>query len=258
MTDDAIAWRVERACAAAYPPRAAQRVGDWTVALSDGGSRRSNSASAHMPDAALDPATLTAIAALYADAGRSTIVRVTDLAPRATAALDTAGFESPEGRTRTLCAVPDRTIAPAPGTAITAMAEEGWCGVRRRLAPGVEDSRDVAARLTVPAGYASRREGGQVCAIGYAAIHADVAVIEAIATDPGARRRGHARAIVAALCHWAADHGARHVALQVEETNAPARALYANMGFVTDLYGYHYRRRAAFHSGVAGLGSRQP
>lgn len=43
------------------------------------------------------------------------------------------------------------------------------------------------------------------------------------------------------LIAWARDEaGARRMWIQVVEANAPARALYRDLGFVT-LYGYHYR-----------------
>jgi GNAT superfamily N-acetyltransferase len=61
-----------------------------------------------------------------------------------------------------------------------------------------------------------------------------------IVTHPSARRRGHARALVESLLGWGRRAGAHHAYLQVVEANAPARALYAQLGF-TRLYDYWYR-----------------
>jgi ribosomal protein S18 acetylase RimI-like enzyme len=244
MIADDLAWRVERACIAAYPPRAVERVGDWAVARSGGGSRRTNSASALDPDATLDAATLAAIAACYAAAGEPTILRCTDLAPRASILPGNASFLAPEGKSRAIlrpAVAPDRISGDV---AVTRAPDPAWLAARRRLAPGIEDPAAVAARLAVPAAYARRYADGAVAALGYIALSDEIAVIEALATAPAARRRGHARAIVAALVGWACDSGARHIALQVEATNHPARALYAQLGFATDLYGYYYRRSA--------------
>lgn len=243
MTADPLAWRVEQACAAAYPPIERLRVGDWWVARSGGGSRRINAASAAAPRAALDAATLTAIDAHYDAVGLPTIVRVTDLAPAASDLLDATGFAAPEGATRTLLRAPGNIDADRE-TIVSDRAVPDWLAARRRFAPGATDPAAIASRLRIPAAYAHRREQGAIRSIGYVALHDGIAVIEAIATDPTARRRGHARAIVATLIDWATRHGAEHIALQVEETNAPARALYADMAFATDLYGYHYRRSA--------------
>lgn len=245
MDTDTIAWRVERACAAAYPPRESLRVGDWLVARSGGGSRRSNSASATCPDASLDSAALAAIGDCYDAADLPTIIRVTDLAPDATAMLDKAGFDGPEGQTRTLLRDLHRGDDPANEVIVTSAPEASWLAARRRYSPVVESPAAVASRIVGPVGYAQVGDDEAVKAIGYVAIHEDIAVFEAIATDPAARRQGYARTVVDALLVWAAGQGARHAALQVEAGNVAALALYAGFGFTNELYGYHYRRRAA-------------
>jgi GNAT superfamily N-acetyltransferase len=61
-------------------------------------------------------------------------------------------------------------------------------------------------------------------------------------TVPEARRRGAARSILVALGAWGLERGALAAYLQVERDNAPARALYANAGFVP-AYEYHYRTK---------------
>ncbi|HET9379222.1 MAG TPA: GNAT family N-acetyltransferase [Streptomyces sp.] len=52
-----------------------------------------------------------------------------------------------------------------------------------------------------------------------------------VATDPAARRRGHARARMTALLVWFRERGAGHVALA---SSAEAEPLYAALGFVRD------------------------
>jgi N-acetylglutamate synthase len=42
------------------------------------------------------------------------------------------------------------------------------------------------------------------------------------------------------LAEWAVEHDAARLYLQVEESNAPALALYTRAGFV-EAYRYHYR-----------------
>ncbi len=63
-----------------------------------------------------------------------------------------------------------------------------------------------------------------------------------VVTREGARRRGFARTIVAALLRWGRERGARQAYLQVEEGNAPALALYGGFGFAP-AYRYWYRGR---------------
>ncbi|MGH3095511.1 MAG: GNAT family N-acetyltransferase [Streptosporangiales bacterium] len=66
--------------------------------------------------------------------------------------------------------------------------------------------------------------------------------ISAIEVDPGYRRRGYARAVTRALLAWGAGHGAERAYIQVDSGNAPARALYADLGFRTH---HRYRYRTA-------------
>ena len=53
-----------------------------------------------------------------------------------------------------------------------------------------------------------------------------------LAVHPGARRRGLATRLVAAFEAEAARRGAEECLLEVAETNAPGRALYAGLGYL--------------------------
>ncbi|MGP4096879.1 GNAT family N-acetyltransferase [Nonomuraea sp. KM90] len=64
-----------------------------------------------------------------------------------------------------------------------------------------------------------------------------------MATHPDHRRKGVARALLAALARWSEERGADRLYLQVEADNGAARALYEGLGF-TASHGYHYRSRA--------------
>ncbi|MFD5660921.1 GNAT family N-acetyltransferase [Streptomyces hirsutus] len=55
-----------------------------------------------------------------------------------------------------------------------------------------------------------------------------VGYIFSVATDPDARRRGHARACMEALLEWFREHGVRRVRLTA---TAQAEPLYASLGF---------------------------
>lgn len=78
-------------------------------------------------------------------------------------------------------------------------------------------------------------------AIGRAAVEVPWAGFAAIEVDPTARRRGHARAVLAALVDWAAMRGATRGYLEVLADNASALALYASLGFA-EHHRYHYRQ----------------
>lgn len=85
-------------------------------------------------------------------------------------------------------------------------------------------------------------EDGRVVATGLAMIEDDCVGLFDIVTHEGARRRGHARSLVASLLADARGMGARHAYLQVQADNAAARSLYRDFGF-TEQYVYWYRGR---------------
>jgi GNAT superfamily N-acetyltransferase len=57
------------------------------------------------------------------------------------------------------------------------------------------------------------------------------------------RRQRFGEGVLAAIARWAGDRGAERMYLQVEVENAPARSLYARVGF-RPRYAYHYRRQS--------------
>jgi RimJ/RimL family protein N-acetyltransferase len=75
-------------------------------------------------------------------------------------------------------------------------------------------------------------EDGRIVFVAYADVQRSEGwLLQGVYTWPDRRRRGYARAGVAALCRRAAEAGAAHVQLAVVADNAPARALYTGLGF---------------------------
>lgn len=62
-------------------------------------------------------------------------------------------------------------------------------------------------------------------------IAGDEAEVITLAVRPSARRRGHARGLMARASARAAGEGATRLFLEVAEDNVAARALYAGLGF---------------------------
>ena len=91
-----------------------------------------------------------------------------------------------------------------------------------------------ARLLAEPGGLAviARADGGAQ-AFALARVVAEDCELLAIGARPGARRRGLARRLVAALAAEAAARGARAMFLEVAEDNRAARALYAAAGFAS-------------------------
>lgn len=63
-----------------------------------------------------------------------------------------------------------------------------------------------------------------------------------VGTHKRSRRSGHALAILKSAILWARYNGSKKVWLQVEKSNAPARALYGQIGF-EEIYQYDYRKQ---------------
>jgi N-acetylglutamate synthase len=99
----------------------------------------------------------------------------------------------------------------------------------------------VLANLGSRCRYATAFDGAGepvACCVGIAS--EDRLGVYAMVTRPEARRTGAARALLRALAKRALTDAARELYLLVDVDNAPARALYASMGF-RDVYPYHYR-----------------
>jgi len=149
---------------------------------------------------------------------------------------------------------PDRGPDPA-GTAAEALPpERGLPSVREAREADLEDLV-IAARASLreegrpdpfhgnPAGFRawvrgrlSRarvvEEDGRVVFVAYADVQrAEGWLLQGVYTWPDRRRRGFARAGVAALAHAARREGADHVQLAVVRGNHAAEALYAGLGF---------------------------
>jgi GNAT superfamily N-acetyltransferase len=139
----------------------------------------------------------------------------------------------------------------APVAALTALPLER--AKTFRVWPPLETQKEIwaeggigSARLAVmeradgPKTTILGRDGKSPAGTVLVAMQNGVAMLHAMEVATAFRRRGLARKMIAAVGHWAADHGTSHVALLVTRANAGANALYASMGF--EVVGeYHYR-----------------
>lgn len=88
-----------------------------------------------------------------------------------------------------------------------------------------------------------RDAAGAVLAAGQWAREGELVGLYDVATRPEQRNRGLGRMLCGQLLVEARAAGARVGYLQVEADNAPARQVYARLGF-SDAYAYHYRTAA--------------
>ncbi|WP_433868509.1 GNAT family N-acetyltransferase [Saccharopolyspora sp. CA-218241] len=238
--------RIERHAFHAWPAPVTRRVGGWWVRHTPG-VRRLRSGNAALPGDG--PAPLAEVEEFYRERGLPTAVQVSPAARHR--ALD-AHLEARGYRRE----VPVHVLTAATGT--VARAEPGWAvdveaGPTARWQEafveldGEDDAREVAeevvAAIRLPAARTSVTAGDRVLGIGLVVGGDDRwAGIYCMTTRPEHRGRGVAAAILRAGARWAAEHGIPGLYLQVAESNAAARSLYARAGF-DHAYGYHYRLR---------------
>jgi len=154
------------------------------------------------PGLAIDEA-LTAVVEFYAARGRTPQVQV-EAGSAIDAEIRSAGWR------------------PVPGKDSVFMLGS-LAQVRRRL-PTAPPRLAVTADGPYLAVHTSEASGD-------AGLDGDWIGLHGLVVDPGHRRTGLARAVIAALLEAGAEQGATTVWLHVETTNAPALALYDSLGF---------------------------
>lgn len=247
--EDALRWRVEAACRAAWPVPGEVLLDGWVLRAAGGPSRRANSANPLHEIAAMDEAFVAQVEAFYRERGRPAIFRIPDMVQGIDALLAARGYRI-DAPTMTLFAALDELgHGDRAGASIEAAPSERWLAARDAMSGSSPETarayRGTIGAITLPCGFASVKQDTRIVALGFGVVQDDLLVVESVLTDPAERRRGHARACLAALFGWAAGQGVRSVALQVMRENAAALALYRGLGFSRDLYGYHYRLRTA-------------
>ncbi|MFC7376744.1 MULTISPECIES: GNAT family N-acetyltransferase [unclassified Brachybacterium] len=269
-------YHLSEALIAGWRPLARLDVDGFALLRSRGVTRRANSAVA--VDAPSSTAALTSaierIEMLCETAGEAATFRVLDVhgPPGLDDLLAARGYGTAgPSELLELDLTAASRLEPSPSAVIcTGALDQEWFDAFWRLAPREGDqARETlhaimagtpAVQVLLPdgadgadgAGGADGADGsegsaaGRPAAVGRAALveagREQAAVLNAIAVDPGRRRRGLGRAVSQTLLSIAAVQGASRALLEVETDNPGALALYRTLGF-RRLGGYHYRVR---------------
>lgn len=218
----------------------------WVLRFADGHTKRANSANALWPATSPRDARLDAFESDYRRAGLTPVFRVTPLAePGLDAALAARGYSRFDESLVMVGGLGPSRPPPAGEIDVDSDPEAGWLDdLARAAGAGAREASTLARMLAclVPqAAFVRVREAGAPRAFAMGVVEdGHLGVFEVLAV-PEARGRGFARRALEALFAWGERRGASRAYLQVTETNAPARALYARFGFET-AYRYHYRR----------------
>lgn len=191
---------------------------------------------------------ISAAEAYTSERGIPTLMQMTPgaVSPELDALLEARGYErqaSVSLQTATTSEVPALTTAPPSSLRVrldkqpTRTWFEAWYSV---VGGDPDPQWRLLQRIEQRTAYASVELGGETVAVGRSVAEAGWAGVFAMATRPGARGRGAAGAVLAALADWAADNDAPRMYLHVEHENEGAMRLYKRVGF-TELVPFSFR-----------------
>lgn len=245
---------IERMAARAWPALETEDLAGWRLRYSQGVTRRANSV---WPNA-LDEIGLSLaerierVEAFYAarrlparyqicPAARPSDLDAELAARRYAAAAETVVMTAP------LAAVLDALAQPDGWqVTLTTQVEAAWmdlyAAVEGVLPREVAVRRAIMQAIQPRAAYATVWAGKEAVAVGSAVCTGRYVGLFNLGTLPAWRRRGGARAAMAALLGWAADQGAQVSYLQVMVRNEPAIGLYTRLGYA-EQYRYFYREQ---------------
>lgn len=223
---------------ATWPPARVETVGPVTIREGRGGGKRVSAATAAR---ALTPDELTRAEDAMHDLGQPALFQIRTDDAGLDAALAAQGYRIVDPTRIHVAPVTALTVQTPPRIATFTIWEpleimrEIWA--EGGIGP---DRVAVMARAKGPKTGLFGRHDSHPAAAGFAAIHDRIAMVHALEVRPRHRRAGMGRWMMCAAAHWAARHGAQHMAMLCTATNAAATALYSGMGFAT-VDGYHYR-----------------
>jgi ribosomal protein S18 acetylase RimI-like enzyme len=217
-----------------WPALRTALVDGWVVRLSDGHTRRANSASPLGASLLAPDALIDVIEPLFRDADLRPVFRITPLAnPAVEERLIARGWRDDDPSLGMFAERPagaaDAAVRLAP------RASEAWISAAMAAygfgEKGAEALRRTLPLIVLPVAFATLVEDGEPLAFGLAVAERGMVGFHDIVVAPNARGRGLGRRLVGALIDWGRRQGATSAYLLVRETNAPARALYRSLGF---------------------------
>lgn len=246
--------RIEEHAVQAWPAPVTRHLDGWLVRHTPGVQRlRSGNTALPLSPDGNGYAALSGVEAFYADRGLPAAVQVSPAARHIglDEHLAARGYRLDVPIHVLTASAETAAAAPPPaagwtvdvGTAPTAPWMEAFVAL-----DGAPDSRQiveqVVSRITRPGRYASITADHGIVGVGLV-VGGDErwAGVYCMATHPRNRRQGVGAAILRAAARWAVASDIGGLYLQVAQSNAAARSLYARGGFAY-AYSYHYRRRA--------------
>lgn len=247
--------RIEELSINAWPSLKQVLYDGWFLRFAGGYTRRSNSVNPLYPGDVEVGRKIRFCEDVYRDAALPTVFKMTAAAqpPALGEALADAGYrEQAPTSVQTLdlgglSLNPTTQIAPAGAMRYWNDPSDEWLSAFARFTPITGEQRPllqaILGNIAPRTCFAAATDADGICACGLGVIQDGWLGLFDIVTRPDRRRRGFARQVVDALLDWGHANGAARAYLQVMLDNAPARALYAGMGF-REMYQYVYMVRA--------------
>jgi len=245
--------QVEETCMNAWPARKEIFYDGWLIRLANGQTRRTNSVNVIGRSARALGEKIAYCEEIYRAHGQPSFFRVLSTGPKdLDHALAERGYAK-EDETCTLYMNFRRHRAPGLERHIALDVQEKrpspeWLDAHRRLSrrspAEAQALHAVLDNLAIPAIFGEARdEEGEIASVAFGALHERMLCLQWVVTEPGQRRQGYSRATLSALLNRGREMGATGACLQVVAANLPAIRLYESLGFVCELYRYHYRVR---------------
>ena len=246
MASDRI-LRIEEAALNAWPTPRQMVYDGWLLRFTGGPSKRVNSANVLYPSSLSLEEKIAFVETAYANAALPPLFRVPApfSTPELVESLLTAGFQ-PFDETYVLTrelGLPD----PVPDyLRVQTLTVDDWIPYKGQISeaqPGPLALQQQIIHCIMPQKkLIVLFDEDQPVACGMGVLEDDLLGFFSIYTHHDARRKGYARAVMAALTDWGLQAGAKLGYLQVEGFNQPAIALYRRLGF--DLcYPYEYYKK---------------
>ena len=242
--DHALLLAIERHSAGAWPAPDLVTLNGWECRFAPASkSRRVNSLTPLEPVKGRFEQTLAVARRLCRERGVPCTVRVTPALEQHD--LDILHQEGFAQKDTTFVKILPLGGVPAADPTVTLMPppHQDWLGAYATLTQTSQAEYQVInSMLSQVQGemiLASLKHEGAIVSVGRAVVRNGLMGLFQIATDPTARRQGHAHRLVQSLLAWGRQQGAMRAYLQVVDENIAARALYRSIGFKT-FYGYTY------------------
>lgn len=235
---------IEEAALRAWPAAQQLLFDGWVARLSDGYTKRANSALLLYPQtASCSIETVGRIESLYRAKSLPVIFRLLSFTtPHGFAAeLESRGYR-PADSTLVLARGLGRDLGldPAVRTLDVETGIDAHARMNELSASILPGHRAILDRIPGGLSFVGLFTGNELAACGLAVVDGPLVGLFDIVTDPAHRRKGYGARLVQGILADAAHRGATAAYLQVIATNAPAIALYRSLGF-EESYSYAYR-----------------